>query len=65
MGGKKMGEREESGLDGGEGKWFFMVTLGQANASKFACASKRPRLPRQIDNSRLRGTMATELKFFA
>jgi len=40
-GGKKMAEREESGLDGGEGNSFFMVTLSQAIASKFVCASIR------------------------
>ena len=28
-----MAEREESGLDGGEGNLFFMVTLSQAIAS--------------------------------
>ena len=39
MGGKKMREREESGLDGGEEMLFFMVRLSQAIASKFVCAS--------------------------
>ena len=41
MGGKRMRDREESWLDGGEGNLFFMVTLSQAIASTFVCASIR------------------------